>query len=197
MTWLDSITLSGDHCTLVPLSHDHHDDLVEAVKDGELWKLWYTLIPAPDEMAEEIERRLRMQAQGSMIPFTVIDNNTAKVIGMTTFLNVEPANRRLEIGATWLSQSVQRSLVNTEAKSLLLTYAFETLHCNVVEFRTHRLNVSSRRSIERLGAKLDGILRHHMIMPDKTVRDTCVYSIIDCEWLTIKKHLHWLITKPR
>ena len=195
MTWSDALSLRGNHCELKPLIQNHHDELVESVKDGELWDLWYTLIPTADEMKKEIKRRLSLQKQGSMLPFTIFDISTGKSTGMTTFLNLDPMNHRLEIGATWQRRCMQRTPVNTEAKSLLLTYAFESLNCKAVEFRTHFLNVQSRRGIERLGAKLDGILRNHMVMPDKTIRDTCVYSIIENEWPTIKKYLNWLINK--
>ncbi len=187
--WLKPLRMIGQVCTLVPLMHEHHHELVEAVKDGELWNLWYTTIPHYQRMEEEIERRLTLQSQGLMLPFSIIDNSSGKAVGMTTYLNIDEANLHVEIGATWLRRNMQRTGANTEAKRLLLTHAFEVMNCNVVEFRTHFCNQQSRRGIERLGAKLDGILRNHMIMPDKTLRDTCVYSIIKNEWPTIKSHL--------
>jgi N-acetyltransferase len=191
MNWLKPLILSGNRCTLAPLAQDHLTELSKAVKDGKLWELWYTLIPKPENMQREVERRLQLQESGNMLPFTIIDNPTNLPIGMTTYLNIDEKNRRLEIGGTWLRKSKQRMGINTEAKYLLLTHAFEKLNCNAVEFRTHYCNQQSRRSIERLGAKLDGILRHHMIMPDGTLRDTCVYSIIAAEWPTVKSHLKW------
>ena len=191
------ITLKGRHVELVPLSLDHHDAQVAAVKDGELWKLWYTTAPAPEKMRAEIERRLALQTAGSMLPFTVIDTATGHAAGMTTFMNVDAANRRVEIGSTWYARRVQRSGLNTEAKLLLLGHAFDTLDCIAVEFRTHFMNHQSRRAIERLGAKLDGILRSHVVSPNGTLRDTCVYSIIACEWPTVRAHLQWLLEKPR
>ncbi|HKB96545.1 MAG TPA: GNAT family protein, partial [Rhizomicrobium sp.] len=186
----------GHHASLVPLSQGHHDDLAVAVRDGELWKLWYTSIPSPDGMKAEIERRLGLQAQGSMLPFTVLDAD-GRIVGMTTYMNVDAPNRRLEIGSTWYRASVQRTALNTECKLLLLTHAFEKLGCIAVEFRTHVLNSQSRRGIERLGAKFDGLLRNHAIMPNGTLRDTVVYSIIAGEWPMVKSHLDWQLSKPR
>ena len=192
-------TLRGQHVCLMPLSAAHHDDLLEAVKDGELWRHWYTAIPTPDKMASEIERRLSLQKQGSMLPFTVQVNG--KSVGMTTYMNIDAANLRVEIGSTWYRASVQRSPVNTECKRLLLAYAFEQLQCNAVEFRTHFFNQQSRRAIERLGAKLDGVLRNHQINhhPDAAgaLRDTCVYSILNTEWPTVKAHLDYQLSRSR
>ena len=188
MTWLSPITLEGPHARLEPLSRDHKDGLVDAVKDGELWKLWYTFIPRAEDMGQEIDRRLGLQTAGSMLPFTVKDAG-GKIAGMTTYMNVDAANKRVEIGSTWYAQRVQRTPLNTQCKLLLLTHAFETLNCIAVEFRTHFFNHQSRRGIERLGAKLDGILRSHQVEPNGTLRDTVVYSIIASEWPTVKAHL--------
>ena len=197
MSFLEPISLRGAHALLVPLSTKHHDDLVEAVRDGELWKLWYTTVPPPERMRAEIERRLALQAAGTALQFAVLDAASGKAIGLTSYLHVDAANRRLEIGATWYGASRQRSAVNTECKLLLLTHAFEDKACVAVEFRTHLLNRQSRAGIERLGAKLDGVLRNHMIMPNGTLRDTCVYSIIATEWPSVKAHLAWQLAKPR
>jgi RimJ/RimL family protein N-acetyltransferase len=197
MSWLQPTTLRGSYATLEPLSQNHHDDLVEAVNDGELWKLWYTSIPEPVKVGSEIERRLELQTRGSMLPFAIIENSSQQAVGMTTYMNVDSTNRRVEIGSTWYRKRVQRSAINSECKLMLLTHAFENLDCIAVEFRTHFLNQQSRRGIERLGAKLDGILRSHMIGPNGTLRDTCVYSIIATEWPTIKTHLEWCMVKPR
>ena len=197
MPWLEPVTLKGAHARLEPLSHQHLDGLREAVKDGELWKLWYTLIPRPEDMAKEIERRLSLQAAGSMLPFTVFDA-AGKIAGMTTYMNVDAANRRVEIGSTWYAKRVQRSALNTQCKLLLLTHAFEKLDCIAVEFRTHFFNHQSRRGIERLGAKQDGILRNHQIAPNGALRDTVVFSIIASEWPTAKAHLTFQLNdKPR
>lgn len=196
MAFLDPVALKGRFASLVPLSLDHHDALSDAVRDGELWKLWYTAIPAPDGMKAEIERRLDLKSKGSMLPFTVLDAAGVPV-GMTTYMNIDVPSRRLEIGSTWYRQSVQRGPLNTECKLLLLTHAFEVLDCIAVEFRTHVLNTQSRRAIERLGAKLDGILRRHLIQPNGTIRDSAVYSITAAEWPMVKSHLAWQLEKPR
>jgi RimJ/RimL family protein N-acetyltransferase len=197
MSFAPSVSLLGRHVSLVPLSHSHHDQLIEAVKDGELWNLWYTSIPAPQQMSAEIDRRLEQQKQGSMLPFTVIEQTSGEAVGMTTYMNIDGANRRLEIGSTWYRKRVQRSPLNTECKLLLLTHAFEPLKCIAVEFRTHFFNHQSRAGIERLGAKLDGVLRQHQLARNGTLRDTCVYSIIDSEWPTVKAHLSHQLSKPR
>jgi N-acetyltransferase len=199
--WTAPTPLPGQHVHLVPLSHAHHDDLAQAVRDGELWQLWTTTIPSPAGMAAEISRRLDLQTQGKMWPFAVIDPATAQAVGMTTYMNIDATNRRVEIGSTWYRQSVQRSAVNTEAKRLLLAYAFESLNCIAVEFRTHFFNQPSRRAIERLGAKLDGVLRSHQINPHPlgagALRDTCVYSIIASEWPAVKAHLDHQLNRVR
>ena len=199
--WISPISLSAPHVQLVPLSHAHHDALVEAVRDGELWNHWYTAIPTPEAMGAEITRRLDLQAKGSMCPFAVIDPATNQAVGMTTYMNIDAANRRVEIGSTWYRQSVQRSPLNTEAKRLLLAHAFEQLNCIAVEFRTHFFNQQSRRAIERLGAKLDGVLRSHQINPHPmapgALRDTCVYSIVASEWPNVKTHLDYQLARVR
>lgn len=197
MTWLEPVTLRSARVTLEPLAQRHCDDLIAAVQDGELWNLWYTSIPPPEKMAAEIDRRLGLQAAGSMLPFAVIDNAAGKAAGMTTYMNVDAINRRVEIGSTWYRKAAQRTNLNTHCKLLLLAHAFETLGTIAVEFRTHFFNRQSRRGIERLGAKLDGILRSHQVAPNGTLRDTCVYSIIAAEWPTVKAHLAWQLTKPR
>jgi N-acetyltransferase len=194
MTFADSVSLHGQHASLVPLDYAHHDDLVEAVNDGKLWTLWYTSVPAPDRLRAEIDRRLGLKKLGSMIPFAVIEIATGQAVGMTTFMHIDAANRRVEIGSTWYRRRVQRSALNTECKLLLLTHAFEQLNCIAVEFRTHFFNHQSRAAIERLGARLDGILRQHQIAGNGTLRDTCVYSILDREWPTVKAHLTHRLT---
>ena len=200
MPFTADTTLTGLHAQLVPLRPGHHDDLVEAVRDGELWKLWYTAIPTPEGMAAEIQRRLGLQQAGSMLPFAVL-NASGKAVGMTTYMNIDAANRRVEIGSTWYRSAVQRSPLNTECKRLLLAHAFEVLDCIAVEFRTHWFNQQSRKGIERLGARLDGVLRSHQINrhPDAhgALRDTCVYSILAHEWPSVKAHLDFQLGKPR
>jgi N-acetyltransferase len=196
MAWPEPVTLRGEHVRVEPLSPAHEAGLVEAVKDGELWRLWYTLVPKPEGMAAEIARRLGLQAKGSMCPFTVFDAD-GRIAGMTTYMNVDAVNKRVEIGSTWYAKRVQRGPLNTECKKLLLAHAFDTLQCIAVEFRTHRFNMQSRRAIERLGAQLDGMLRSHQVSPDGALRDTAVYSIIAAEWPTVRAHLTWQLEKPR
>ena len=183
---LDPITLEDTHVRLVPLSLSHLEDLTNAVQDGELWKLWYTTVPAPEEVAADIARRLALHRSGSMLPFAVLDPATDRALGMTTYMNIDALNRRVEIGSTWYAARYQRTALNTQAKLLLLTHAFETLACIAVEFRTHIQNHQSRHAIERLGATLDGILRHHSHAKNGTLRDTCVYSITAPEWPAIR-----------
>ncbi|MGB0902231.1 GNAT family N-acetyltransferase [Halocynthiibacter sp.] len=182
-TWPAPITLTGDHVILAPLTMDHAEDLKRAC--AEISGLWYTSVPTPDGMEHEITRRLSLP---DMQPFTVMTPDGTPV-GMTTFMNIDAANRRVEIGSTWYAKSVQRSGLNTEAKLLLLTHAFEDLDCIAVEFRTHFMNHASRNAIARLGAKQDGILRNHMISPDGSLRDTVCFSIISGEWPAVKMNL--------
>ncbi|XYH99535.1 GNAT family N-acetyltransferase [Sorangium sp. So ce1128] len=197
MSWPEPVTLRGHHAALEPLTHAYHDDLVDAVRDGELWNLWYTYIPRPEGMRNEIERRLSLQHSGAMLPFAVIDARSGRAVGMTTYMDIDAASRRVEIGSTWYRKSVQRTALNTECKLLLLQHAFEALECIAVEFRTHFFNQQSRRAIERLGAKLDGILRNHRRASDGTLRDTCVYSIIAPEWPTVRSHLNHQLSRSR
>jgi N-acetyltransferase len=197
MPWPQPVTLRSERVNLEPLDQRHCDDLVEAVKDSALWTLWYTSVPPPDGMQAEIERRLSLQAAGTMLPFAVIDNTSGRAVGMTTYMNVDAKNRHVEIGSTWYRQSVQRTVLNTQCKLMLLTHAFETLDCIAVEFRTHAFNHQSRRAIERLGAKLDGVLRNHQIASNGTLRDTYVYSIIASEWPTVKANLVWQTSRAR
>lgn len=204
-TWPATVTLQGEHVRLEALSADHTMQLSEATQDGRLWELWYTSVPAPEQMASEIKRRQDLRQAGSMLPFAVISlmagPHHGKAVGMTTYMNIDAANRRLEIGSTWYQKAVQRTALNTDAKRLLLTHAFEELDCIAVEFRTHVLNHQSRRGIERLGAKLDGILRCHQLNKHlaalSSVRDTCVYSITAGEWPAVKAHLTHQLMKAR
>ena len=196
MTWPAPLTLTGHHARLEPLSTSHAAALAEAVRDGELWQLWYTSVPTPEGMAAEIERRLALQAAGSMLPFTSFDA-AGQAVGMTTYMNIDALSRHVEIGSTWTAQRMQRGPFNTECKLMLLGHAFDALDCIAVEFRTHYFNQQSRRAIERLGAKLDGILRNHSRSADGSLRDTCVYSITRAEWPTVRAHLRWQLDKPR
>jgi RimJ/RimL family protein N-acetyltransferase len=194
--FIQPVTLSGQHATLEPLRAEHAEGLRAAAADGDLWKLWYTTVPAPDRMEAEIARRLGLQQQGSMQPFAVRDAN-GELAGMTTYMNIDAANRRVEIGSTWYARRVQRTPLNTECKLMLLRHAFEQLDCIAVEFRTHWMNHQSRTAIARLGAKQDGVLRNHMRMPDGSLRDTVVFSIIASEWPAVRNHLQFQLERPR
>ncbi len=196
MSWIDPVRLAGRHVTLEPLRTDHAAALIEAVSDGALWRLWYTSVPEPDRMASEIAHRLAQQAAGDAVPFAVLDHD-GRPVGMTSYGHLDAAAPRLEIGWTWYARRVQRTALNTEAKLLLLGHAFETLGCIAVELRTHSLNQQSRRAIERLGAKLDGVLRNHQVARDGTLRDSCVYSIIASEWPAVRSHLTWQLERAR
>jgi N-acetyltransferase len=188
-----TVLLAGDLVILEPLSPEHHDGLVSAVCDGELWRQWYTTIPSPTTMAVEIERRLALQDAGTMVPFATRRASDGRVLGMTTFLNIDAGVPRAEIGATWLAASAQRTGVNTEAKLLMLAHAFDEWGCVRVEFRTHALNAQSRRAIERTGGQLEGILRQHLRLPNGLLRDTAQYAILDREWPTVRVHLRALL----
>ncbi|MEH6495321.1 MAG: GNAT family protein, partial [Pseudomonas marincola] len=157
--------------------------------------LWYTMVPKPEDMRAEIDRRLELQAAGNMIAFAIIDKASSKAVGMTTYMNIDAASRRLEIGSTWNRKSAQGSGLNRRCKLLLLRHAFEELDCIAVEFCTHFFNRQSRTAIEGLGAKLDGVLRNHKLLADGSLRDTCVYSIIRSEWPTVKNHLIYQVSR--
>ncbi|WP_417217461.1 GNAT family N-acetyltransferase [Arthrobacter sp.] len=195
MKALEPVTLQGELVTLEPLSADHHDGLVDAVRDGELWNLWYTAVPRPEEMAAEIERRLALQRAGSMLPFAARRTCDAVLLGMTTYMNIDASLPRVEIGSTWNRASAQGTGTNPESKLLLLTHAFEALGCPAVEFRTHWMNQQSRAAIERLGAKLDGVLRSHTRTADGALRDTCVYSITAAEWPQVRSGLRFRLSR--
>ena len=187
MPFSDAPTLAHELVTLEQLSLGHAEALSKGV--GDLWQIWYTHIPSPDEMNAEIERRLALQQKGGMAPFVVIDGKTNRAVGMTTYMNIDEPNRRVEIGSTWISEGVQRSGLNQAMKLLMLSYAFEELNCIAVEFRTHSQNLQSRTAIEGLGAKQDGILRSHQIDRFGNLRDTVCFSIIASEWPSVKEEL--------
>jgi RimJ/RimL family protein N-acetyltransferase len=193
--WPPEVVLSGRHAMLTPLRKAHAPALAAAVRDGDLWKLWYTSVPAPEDMESNIEWRLDRRAAGTWLPFAVVEAASGEPVGMTSYMNIDAENRRLEIGSTWYRRRVQRTALNTECKRMLLAHAFEVLNCIAVELRTHFLNVQSRRAIERLGAKLDGILRSHTMTADGLLRDTCVYSITASEWPTVRRHLDWRLLR--
>ena len=189
--WPDPVTLTGRHAVLEPLSQAHAEELALAASG--LQGLWYTTIPTAEGVPAEIDRR---NSLGNMRPFAILDAE-GRAVGMTTYMNIDAANKRVEIGSTWLGKSAQRGPVNTECKLMLLHHAFDVLGCHAVEFRTHFMNVQSRRAIERLGAKLDGVLRNHMMMKNGSLRDTAVYSIIPGEWPAVRANLEWQLAKPR
>ncbi len=187
--FLDPVTLQGRYVRLEPLTAAHVEPLCRAAGDGELWKLWYTSVPAQLGMASYVQAALAMHEEERGLPFAVRLLATDEIVGSTRFCNADTRNRRLEIGYTWYAARVQRTAVNSECKWLLLHHAFETLGCIAVEFRTHWFNQSSRAAITRLGAKQDGVLRNHQRLADGSYRDTVVYSIIESEWPAVKRHL--------
>ncbi|KJK23620.1 GCN5 family acetyltransferase [Burkholderiaceae bacterium 16] len=197
--FIDPITLRGRHALLEPLRPEHEAEVQAAVADGELWKLWYTSVPAPDQVRAWLDTALQMREQQGAMPFVIReirDGVPGAVVGATRYFNVDGTHRRLEIGHTWHARRVQRSAVNTECKLMLLAHAFEQLECIAVEFRTHWMNHQSRTAIARLGAKQDGVLRNHQRMPDGSLRDTVVFSIIASEWPTVKRHLQYRLDLP-
>lgn len=193
--WTATPTLKGERVTLEPLALEHVPALQEAVRDGELWTLWYATVPAPDAMASYVDKALALRDAGEAIPFAVRDAD-GTIIGSTRFGDIEAGHRRVQIGWTWYAKRAQRTGINTEAKALLLAHAFETMGCGRVEFRTHFMNHASRAAIARLGAKEEGVLRNHMRMRDGTWRDTVVFSIIEGEWPAVRTHLKHLMTRP-
>jgi RimJ/RimL family protein N-acetyltransferase len=198
MRFIEPLTLTGPKwLSLEPMERRHEPELLEAAKDGELWKLWYTAIASPDAVMGYMDDALKMRDELGAMPFIVRRNSDGKVVGSTRYFNVDAKNRRLEIGHTWYSKSAQRTGLNTEAKLLLLKHAFEKLHCIAVELRTHWFNFESRAAIARIGAKQDGVLRNHQVSPNGTLRDTVVFSIIASEWPTVKAHLKHELGKPR
>ena len=194
---IEPVVLTGARVSLEPLGREHADAIRAAASDGELWQLWYTSVPAPDAVPAWLDIALDMRERLGAMPFVVRDRATGAIVGSTRYFNVEAAHRRLEIGHTWYAKRAQRTGINAEAKLLLLTHAFEVLRCIAVELRTSSFNFASREAIARLGAKQDGILRNHMLLPDGTRRDTVVFSILDSEWPAVKKHLEFRLARPR
>ncbi len=193
--WIKPVTLTGINVILEPLSPDHVDGVKEAVKDGELWKLWFTSVPSPETAEATIKTALDLRENAGWMPFIVREKSTNKIIGSTRYCNVDEVNQRLEIGYTWYSESYQRTSVNTECKYLLLSHAFEKLDAIAVEFRTHWHNHKSRAAIARLGAKQDGVLRNHSKSANGVYRDTVVFSIINLEWPVVKQSLEHKLEK--
>ena len=191
------VTLARGPVRLEPLTLAHEAGLAAAAADGELWKIRVTSVPEPGATRAYIETALQMQEQGTRLPFAVLDATTGQVIGSSSYHDIVPAVQRLEIGYTWYAASRQRSAVNTSAKLLLMQHAFETLGAQLVGWRTDNYNFASQRAIERLGARKDGVLRHHALRRDGTVRDTVMYSLAAGEWPEVKAHLLWQLTRPR
>ncbi|MBU9847555.1 GNAT family N-acetyltransferase [Rahnella ecdela] len=193
--WLKEAVLESSTISLHPLRHDHAEALAEAAADGELWELWFTSVPRPETVTKYIDDALNEQAAGRALPYVVVHNDTRQVIGTTRFSNADVKNHRVEIGFTWYALRFQRTSVNTECKALMLEYAFEQLQAIAVEFRTHWHNHKSRTAISRLGAKQDGVLRNHSKNADGSYRDTVVFSIIDHEWLMVKRSLQHKLSR--
>lgn len=189
MLHIEPVTLATDRLVLRPLSLGDVPALGRAASDGALWEKRTTTVPRPEGFEAYVRKALELQEAGLALPFATVVREGDQVVGSTRYMNIDAANHRVEIGTTWIAKSWQRTFVNTHAKFLMLRHAFEVLDCNAVELRTHRLNDQSRAAIERLGAKLDGILRRHMIMPDGHVRDTAVYSVVRDEWPLVKAGL--------
>jgi RimJ/RimL family protein N-acetyltransferase len=191
------VTLMRGPVRLVPLALDHEEGLAAAAADGELWKIRVTSVPEPGATRGYIETALRMQAEGHRLPFALLDAATGQVLGSSSYHDIVPAVQRLEIGYTWVAASHQRSAVNTTAKLLLMQHAFDTLGAQLVGWRTDNYNHASQRAIERLGARKDGVIRHHALRRDGTVRDTVMYSLSAGEWPEVRAHLEYLLAKPR
>ena len=197
MAFVEPVTLAARGIELAPLALLHEDGLRAAALDGELWKIRVTSVPEPEQTRSYIENALAMREAGNRFAFAVLDAATGKVLGCTSYHDIVPALKRVEIGWTWYAKSSQRSHVNTTAKLLLLTHAFETLDCQVVGWRTDNFNFASQAAIERLGAKKDGVLRGHALRRDGTIRDTVMYSMRSGEWPEAKAQLLDLLNKPR
>ncbi len=197
MAFVEPISLSARGITLLPLSLDHEDGLRAAAADGELWNIRVTSVPEPENTRQYINDALAMREAGNRFAFAVLEAATGKVLGTSSYHDILPAVKRVEIGWTWYAKSVQRTYVNTTAKLLLLTHAFEVLGCHVVGWRTDNFNFASQAAIERLGAKKDGVIRGHALRRDGSIRDTVMYSLRSGEWPEVKAQLLYLLDKPR
>jgi N-acetyltransferase len=193
----EPVTLEGHGVRLEPLRPDHADGLISAAADGKLWELWFTSVPAAAQTAGYIADALSGQREGHMLPWVVRDLATDTIVGSTRYHDIVPSVDRVEIGYTWYSASRQRSHVNPACKLLLLSHAFETLGCQLVGFRTDNFNFRSQRAIEALGAKKDGVLRHHFLRRDGTVRDSVMYSILAPEWPPVRRLLVWRLSRAQ
>jgi RimJ/RimL family protein N-acetyltransferase len=192
---LDKVSLEGRHVRLEPLSESHRDELIETVSDGELWELFVTLVPRVENIDKFIENAISAHDSGDGLAFATIDKASGRVVGSTRFMKANLANKRVEIGFTFIAKSYQKTMINTEAKLLMLTHAFEVMGLNRVEFITDYLNNASRNAILRLGAKEEGIMRNHMIMPDGRVRDSVLFSITNYDWAGVKQNLSYKLAR--
>ena len=197
MAFVEPVTLTARGIALVPLALSHETGLRLAAADGELWKIHVTSVPEPEQTRDYIDTALAMRDAGNRFAFAVTDAATGTVLGCTSFHDIVPAVKRVEIGWTWYAKSSQRTAVNTTCKLLMLTHAFEVLGCHVVGWRTDNFNFASQNAIERLGAKKDGVLRGHALRRDGTIRDTVMYSLAQGEWPEVKAQLLYLLDKPR
>jgi RimJ/RimL family protein N-acetyltransferase len=197
MSFVSPITLRDRGIELRPMTLEHEAGLRSAAADGELWNIRVTSVPEPEQTRQYMEDALAMRDAGHRFPFVVVESDSGRVLGTTSFHDIVPAIRRVEIGWTWYAKSVQRSHVNTTCKMLLLTHAFETLNCHVVGWRTDNFNFASQAAIERLGAKKDGVIRGHALRRDGTIRDTVMYSLRSGEWPEVKAQLMHALNKPR
>jgi len=197
MAWVEAVTLSQGGLRLEPLVLSHEDGLRQAAADGQLWTLRVTSVPEPENTRVYIDTALKMRAAGNRLAFAVIDEATSQVLGCTSYHDILPAEKRLEIGYTWYARSVQRTHVNSTIKLMLMTHAFETLHCNVLGWRTDNFNFASQKAIERLGAHKDGVIRGHALRRDGTIRDTVMYSMRAGEWAEAKAQLLYQLNKAR
>lgn len=197
MTYVSAVTLNAHGVKLEPLAHDHEAGLRAAAADGELWNLRVTSVPSPDETSAFIETALKDREAGHRFAFAVMDEASGTVLGATSYHDILPEVKRIEIGHTWYAKRAQRTHINTTCKLLLLTHAFDTLGCKVVGWRTDNFNYASQRAIERLGAKKDGVIRGHKLRRDGTIRDTVMYSLHRGEWPEVQAHLNYLLSRPR
>jgi len=189
------VTLQGHGVRLEPLSTEHENGLAEAAQDGKLWELWFTSVPEPEKTRAYIEAALAGQKAGHMLPWAVIEPNSGAIVGSTRYHDIIAEADRVEIGYTWYARRFQRTSVNTACKLLLFEFGFEKLKCKVVGLRTDNFNFTSQRAIEALGARKDGVIRHHWPRRDGTVRDTVMYSVLASEWPDVKRHLEFRLRK--
>ncbi len=193
--WIEKLELEGKNVKLVSLDKVHKTGLLKAASDGNLWELWFTSVPSPENIDNYIERAIKQMQKGTEFSFVVLEKESGEIIGSTRYYNIQPEHRRLEIGYTWYAKKHQRTGINTETKFLLLKYAFEKLDCIAIQFMTNWHNLRSRAAITRLGAKQDGVLRNHRLNADGTFRDTVVFSITNQEWNGVKKSLEYELKK--